>query len=95
MDKYGPMIWFLLIGLAAGWLASIILKRSDMGLFRNMVVGVLGAILGGVITSYLEIDLADTFGSTQLGELVTAFAGAIGFLVLINLLKKPEGKKKD
>jgi uncharacterized membrane protein YeaQ/YmgE (transglycosylase-associated protein family) len=93
MEKYGPLIWFLLIGLAAGWLASIIMKRSDMGLVRNMIVGVVGAILGGTITRFLELDLAAIFGSEKLGEVVTSFAGALVFLILINLFKTPDKKK--
>ena len=92
MEKYGPMIGFLLIGLAAGWFASVVLKRSDMGLFRNMIAGVVGAILGGTITKYLEIDLPDIFGSELVGQLATSFAGALVFLLLINLFRKPEKK---
>lgn len=92
MEKYGPLIWFLLIGLASGWLASKLMKRSDMGLIRNMVVGVVGAVLGGTITKFLELDLASIFGNLQLGQLVTSFAGALVFLILINLFRKPEKK---
>ena len=86
-EKYGPLIWFLLIGLASGWLASKLMKRSDMGLIRNMVVGVVGAVLGGTITKFLELDLASIFGNLQLGQLVTSFAGALVFLILINLFR--------
>ena len=93
MDKYGDLIWFLIIGMVVGWLASAIMKRSDLGLIRSMIVGIVGAMLGGTIADFLEIDLEDTFGHKQLGMLVTSFAGALIFLVLINLFKTPEKKK--
>ncbi|RIK72891.1 GlsB/YeaQ/YmgE family stress response membrane protein, partial [candidate division KSB1 bacterium] len=43
------LLWFLLIGLAAGWLAGTIMKGSGFGLIGNLVVGVIGALLGGFI----------------------------------------------
>ncbi|MGH7598286.1 MAG: GlsB/YeaQ/YmgE family stress response membrane protein [bacterium] len=41
------LIWFLLSGLAAGWLAGQIMKKRSMGLVGNLVGGVIGAQLGG------------------------------------------------
>ena len=40
-------LWFLLIGLCAGWLAGQFFKGSGFGLVGNLIVGVIGAILGG------------------------------------------------
>ena len=39
-------LWYLLIGLAAGWIASLIFKGSGSGLLVNLIVGLIGGILG-------------------------------------------------
>ena len=43
------VVWFLLIGLAAGWLAGQIVKGGGFGVVGDVVVGVIGAILGGFL----------------------------------------------
>ena len=93
MAEYGDLIWFLLIGLAAGWLAAGVMKRSDMGVLGNMIVGVMGAMLGGVMVEKLNIDLEGIFGNYQVAQLIASFAGAVVFLVVVGFLKPP--KKKD
>jgi len=40
-------LWYLLIGLAAGWIANLIVKGGGSGLFVNLIVGLIGGILGG------------------------------------------------
>jgi len=42
-------LWFILIGLCAGWLASQIMKGGSSGVLQNMIIGVIGAILGGLM----------------------------------------------
>ena len=44
-------LWYLLIGLAAGWIASLIFKGSGSGLLVNLIVGLVGGILGGWLVS--------------------------------------------
>ena len=43
------IIWFLIVGLVAGWLAGVLVKGGGYGLVGDMVVGILGALLGAVI----------------------------------------------
>ena len=43
------LVWFLLIGLIAGWLAGLLTKGSGLGLVNDLIVGVLGAFLGGLL----------------------------------------------
>lgn len=76
-------LWFLLIGLAAGFLAGQIMKGGSFGLVGNLVVGVVGAIVGGVLFRVLGLSASNTIGS-----LITATAGAIVFLWLLRLAKK-------
>ncbi len=42
------LLWFLLIGLIAGWLAGLLTKGRGLGLANDLIVGVLGAFLGRV-----------------------------------------------
>ena len=41
-------LWYLLIGLAAGWIANLIVKGGGSGLFVNLIVGLIGGVLGVV-----------------------------------------------
>ncbi len=78
-------LYFLLIGLCAGWLAGQIMKGGSHGLVVDLVVGVIGAILGGFLFGLLQIS---AYG--LLGQLVVATVGAI---VLIALLRAFDNKK--
>lgn len=77
-------IWFILIGLAAGYLAGVVMKGSGFGLIGDLIVGVIGAVLGGWLFPKLGIDL----GGELVGSLITATLGAILFLFLLKLIKK-------
>ncbi len=66
------IIWFLAIGLAAGWLASQIMKGGGSGLVSDLIMGVIGSILGGFLFGLLGLS-----ASGLVGSLVTATVGAI------------------
>ena len=69
-------LWFLLIGLAAGWLASQIMKGGGSGLVADLIMGVIGSILGGFL-----------FG--LLGSLITATVGAIVLIAGLRAINRP------
>ena len=75
------LIWFLLIGLVAGWLAGAVTRGSGFGIFGDILVGVIGAILGGLLFTALGIT---TYG--LLGALIMATVGAISLIVLLRLV---------
>jgi uncharacterized membrane protein YeaQ/YmgE (transglycosylase-associated protein family) len=77
------LVWFLLIGLAAGWLAGQVLKGGGFGLVGDLIVGVIGALLGGFLFSLLGISTTGLLGS-----LITATVGAIVLLLLLRLIKR-------
>ena len=77
------IIWFLIIGLAAGWLAGQLTRRGGFGLVGDMVVGVIGALLGGFLFRVLGI-----YVTGMLGSLLMATAGAVVLLFLLRLLKR-------
>ena len=77
-------VWFILIGLAAGWLAGQLMKGGGFGLVGNLIVGVVGALLGGFLFGLLGISA----GSGLLGSLIVATIGAVVLLFLVGLIKK-------
>lgn len=78
------LLWFLLIGTAAGWIVGHITKGKSFGLPGNIVIGVLGAVVGGWLFSLLGIY---TSGGL-IGQLITAVAGALVLLWVSRLFKK-------
>ena len=77
------LLYFLLIGLAAGWLAGTVMKGSGYGLIGDLVIGVVGAFLGGWIFGLLHIAAGGL-----LGLLVTAFVGAVVLVWLLRMIKR-------
>jgi uncharacterized membrane protein YeaQ/YmgE (transglycosylase-associated protein family) len=76
------LIWFLLVGLIAGWLAGTIMKGSGFGLVGDLVVGVLGALLGAWLFGMLGIT---TWG--LLGSILVALCGALVLLWIVRLIR--------
>jgi uncharacterized membrane protein YeaQ/YmgE (transglycosylase-associated protein family) len=77
------LIWFLVIGLCAGWLAAKLVKGGGYGLLGDLVVGVIGALLGGWLFGLMGIST-----SGVLGALVTAVVGAVVLIVLLRILRR-------
>ena len=77
------LLWFLLIGLVAGWLAGLLMKGRGFGWLVDMIVGVIGALIGGYVFGLLGVNIGGT-----VGELVSATVGAVIFLFLLKLLKR-------
>ena len=75
----------LIIGAIAGWLGGLIYKGSGLGLFGNIIVGILGGGVGSwLLGSVLHISL----GEGWIGAILTGAIGAIVILFLINLVSK-------
>lgn len=72
----GIIAW-IVIGLIAGWLAHVILGGRG-GIFGNIAVGLVGAILGGFLFEKLNLHVMPDFW----GNLITATIGAIVFLLI-------------
>lgn len=74
-------LWYLLLGLAAGWIANLIVKGGSSGLLVNLIVGLVGGVLGGWLFSLIGLVPVGTLGS-----LVTAVIGSIVLLWIAALL---------
>ena len=76
-------LWYLLIGLAAGWIANLIVKGNGSGLVINLIVGLIGGVLGGWMLSWFGRIPAGTLGS-----LATAVLGAVVLLWIVSLITR-------
>jgi uncharacterized membrane protein YeaQ/YmgE (transglycosylase-associated protein family) len=79
-----PLIIFLLIGAAAGWLAGVIVRGYGLGLVGNIVVGVIGSFVGGWLFSHFHL----IHGGGMLGAVIGATVGAVILLFLIRLFRR-------
>ena len=82
MVSYSP-IWTLLIGLVAGWLAGLFMEGRGFGMLGDIIVGVLGAIVGAWCFSFLGLSAYGT-----IGFLLMAFLGSVVLLGLIGVIKR-------
>ena len=74
-------VCFVVVGSAAGWIAGVVMKGRGLGLVGNLVVGVIGALVGGFLFRMMGV----TAGGL-VGQIVIAAAGAIILLALVRLL---------
>lgn len=77
------LIWYLVIGAIAGWLAGKIAEGRGFGLLGNIVVGIVGAVIGGVLFSALGLSAYGFIGSV-----VVATIGAIVLLYVVGLIAR-------
>jgi uncharacterized membrane protein YeaQ/YmgE (transglycosylase-associated protein family) len=78
------VLWFLLGGVIAGWLAGVLVKGGGFGLIGDLVVGIIGALIGGLFFS----GLAGFAGGGLLGSILVATLGAVLLLVVLRVLKR-------
>ena len=78
------LLYIVLIGLAAGFLAGLIMKGKGFGLIVNILVGIAGAFIGGWLLGELGVSAGDGL----IGSLITAVIGAVVLLFVLSLFKK-------
>lgn len=85
----GWILW-IIVGGVLGWLASMIMRTdAQQGLLLNIVVGIVGAILGGwLISPLLGIAAAGPDNPFSIGGLFVALLGAVILLAIINLFTR-------
>ena len=88
-ENYMNFIIWIVVGGILGWLASIVMKTdAQQGTFLNIIVGIVGALLGGWM-------LAPLFGTGTINQndfsissLLISFLGAVILLAIVNLLRR-------
>ncbi len=76
------VIW-LIIGAVAGWLAGMIVKGGGFGLLGDIVVGIVGAFVGGALLTMLGVSIAPGL----VGVIATATLGAVALLALFRVAR--------
>lgn len=76
--------WFIVIGLAAGWLAGLIMGVGGQGLVGDLIVGVIGALLGGFLFQAVGISV----GGGLLSSLIVATMGAISLISGLRVIRR-------
>jgi uncharacterized membrane protein YeaQ/YmgE (transglycosylase-associated protein family) len=80
------LIIFLLVGLVAGWLAGKLIRGGGFGIIGDMVIGVLGAIIGGFLLP--KVGLGHLVTIPIINQIVVATIGAVILLLLLRLLRR-------
>ena len=81
------LIW-LLVGLIAGFLASVVMRGGGYGVVGDIVVGLIGALLGGFLAGLLGL------GSSGLvGSIIIAFIGACILIAILRAVSRGSGSR--
>lgn len=81
-------VWYVIIGIVAGFLAGKIMRGGGFGLPLNLLIGIIGGVLGGWVFGLVGIATTGLLGS-----LITSVVGAILLLWIVSMFNKP--KKTD
>jgi uncharacterized membrane protein YeaQ/YmgE (transglycosylase-associated protein family) len=84
----GIILW-LVIGGLVGWLASVVMRRDgSQGIILNIVVGIVGAVLGGWLLSPMLGAPSINSGELSISSLLVSFLGAVILLAIVNLISR-------
>jgi len=75
---------FIVVGLVAGFLASRVVLGKGRGLLMDILIGIVGAIIGGWLAAQLHISV--NVGPSILNQIIVAFVGAVILLLIWRLL---------
>lgn len=84
------LLVFLLLGATTGWLAGKYMKGGGFGIPANILLGSMGGVIGGYLFRLLVFAAGGLIGS-----MVTAIAGAVALLYLVQMYKKPQLHNKE
>ncbi|MEM7028230.1 MAG: GlsB/YeaQ/YmgE family stress response membrane protein [Chloroflexota bacterium] len=86
----GQIIVWLIIGALAGSLAGMVVRRSTSGFgrFGNLILGLIGAVIGGYLFDFFNINLGLGSLTITFEDLIAAFAGSLILLAIIGLLRR-------
>lgn len=77
----------IIVGGIAGWLASMVMNRdASMGIFWNIVVGIIGSVLGNLIAQ--PLGFAGSIQEFSITGLIIAIVGAVVLLGIVNLVQR-------
>ena len=83
MDAQSIIIW-LIVGAIAGWLAGMVVRGGGFGLIGDIIVGIVGALIGGFLLSFF----LDTAGGGWWFTLFTAILGSVILLWIVGMVQR-------
>ncbi len=83
----GILSW-IIVGLIAGWLAGAVMRGHGYGILGNIVIGIVGALIGGFLAGAL-FNTPDAVNGINIGSIVVAFLGAIVLIAIVRALPGP------
>ena len=83
MGNHGIIAW-IIIGVIAGWITGKLMKGSGFGFIMDMVVGLIGALIGGWVSSFVGFGNAGSHG--MIGSIVIAVIGAVLLTLIVRLI---------
>jgi uncharacterized membrane protein YeaQ/YmgE (transglycosylase-associated protein family) len=88
LERHMTFILWLVIGGILGWLASIVMKTNDQqGIILNVIVGIVGAFLGGLLLAPLFGTGTINQSDFSIGSLFVSFLGAVILLAIVNFFR--------
>ena len=80
----GSLLWWLVVGLIAGFLASVVMRGGGYGIVGDIITGLVGAFIGGWLFGLLGISV----GGGLLGTIIVAFVGACILIAILRLFSR-------
>ena len=80
----GILAW-IVVGLIAGWLASVVMKGGGSGVIGDIVLGIVGALVGGFLAANI-FNIADPITGINLMTVLIAFVGAVIVVAIVRAL---------
>ena len=78
------LIWWIVVGLIAGFLASVVMRGGGYGIVGDIIAGIIGAFIGGWLFGVLGISV----GGGLLGSIIVAFIGACILIAILRLFSR-------
>ncbi|MBK9231141.1 MAG: GlsB/YeaQ/YmgE family stress response membrane protein [Anaerolineae bacterium] len=85
----GILAW-IVVGLIAGWLASQVMRGGSYGVIGDIILGVVGAVIGGFLAANL-LNMPDAVNGINVTSIFVAFVGAV---ILIAILRMVSGRRR-
>ena len=83
------VFWWLVVGLIAGFLASLIMRGGGYGIVGDIIVGLVGALIGGFLASLLGIGTGGFVGT-----IIIAFIGAVILIAILRAVSGGMGRRR-
>lgn len=80
----GLLAW-LIVGLIAGWLAGMVMKGGGYGVVGDIILGIIGALVGGFLAATL-FNIPDAVNGINVTSIIVAFVGAVIAIAIVRAL---------